>query len=68
MMECPCKDCVDRYVKTDSTGVHRCHSVCQRYSDYSNQRNEIMERSRKSKEEEFRFWQVSRHNLRKRRA
>ncbi len=34
MMECPCKGCMDRYVKTDSTGVHRCHSSCQKYANY----------------------------------
>lgn len=37
MMDCPCKGCADRYVKTDSAGVHRCHSDCQKYANYSNQ-------------------------------
>lgn len=66
MMECPCKDCKDRYIKTDNTGVHRCHSSCQRYIDYSNQCNLIKTQLRKAKEENFHLWQVSRHNMNKR--
>lgn len=71
MMDCPCKGCADRYVTTDSAGVHRCHSDCRKYAAYS---EHLKEQSRQAKKESVclmsnakrQNWRVTRDSMYKR--
>lgn len=46
-VECPCKDCKDRYINPDT--LERCHSTCKKYLKY---KDKLEENRRKYQEEQ----------------
>lgn len=55
---CPCKDCTDRHLN--------CHSACDAYAQYSNERRHVCEESRQQSNDHFAYIErVIKHKRRK---